>query len=141
MLTWTSDGSLIVFFEVGGGGTCQSTGFSRMYTQSSCSRPFTIQAGSHQVGTAIVVVTLPLLSAAAVAVKRSLQSNSARLINSSSPANARRLQGHCEACQSTAVSRWVGDYIVSSGRFFSPPAPLIERPAAMGNQSCERPAV
>lgn len=107
-----------------GGGTCQSTGFSRMQTQSSCSMPFTVQAGSHQIGTAIVVVTLPLLSAAA---KRSLQSNSARFINSSSPANARRLQGHCEACQCTAVSRWVGDYIVSSGRFFFFPLPLSSR--------------
>lgn len=103
-----------------GGGTCQSTGFSRMQTQSSCSMPFTVQAGSHQIGTAIVVVTLPLLSAVA---KRSLQSNSARFINSSSPANARRLQGHCEACQCTAVSRWVGDYIVSNGRFFFFPCP------------------
>lgn len=93
-----------------------------MQTQSSCSRPFTVQAGSHQIGTAIVVVTLPLLSVAAAA-KRSLQSNSACLINSSFPANARRLQGHCEACQCTAVSRWVGDYIVSSGRFFFSPCP------------------
>lgn len=51
-------------------------------------------AGRHQVGT-VTAVTLPLLSTGAA--KRSLKSNSAFLINSSSfAANAGRLRGHCE---------------------------------------------
>lgn len=74
-------------------------------------------AGRNQTGT-VTVVTLRLLSAAA---KRSVQFNSAFLINSTYPANAWRLRGQWQSsCQCAAVSHCVEDYILSSGSFLPP---------------------